>query len=82
MFHLFNFHEQKFYAHYGARNNAESTFHMVKAKFGDSVRSKTELAMKNEVRAKVVCHNICCLISAMFELGINPAFCAETAVAH
>lgn len=74
MFHLFNFHQEKFYAHYGMRANVESTFHMIKAKFGDSVRSKTDLAMKNEVRAKVVCHNICCLISAIFELGISPKF--------
>lgn len=28
--------------------------------------------MGNEVLAKFVCHNICCLISAMYELGISP----------
>jgi hypothetical protein len=39
---------------------------MVKAKFGDSVRSKTDTAMRNEVLAKILCHNICCLISAMY----------------
>lgn len=59
---------------YDQRTNVESTFSMVKAKFGDSVRSKTETAMGNEVMAKVVCHNICCLISAMYELGIAPEF--------
>jgi hypothetical protein len=30
--------------------------------------------MKNEVLCKVLCHNICCLVSAMYELGINPRF--------
>ena len=30
--------------------------------------------MKNEVLCKVFCHNICCLISAIHELGIQPAF--------
>ena len=45
-----------------------------KAKHGDSVRSKTDITMQNEVLAKIVCHNICCLISAMYELGINPEF--------
>ena len=30
--------------------------------------------MRNEVLAKIVCHNICCLISAMFELGLDPLF--------
>jgi hypothetical protein len=36
--------------------------------------SKTDTAMANEVLAKVVCHNICCLISAMYELGVTPKF--------
>ena len=31
-------------------------------------------AMKNEVLAKLVCHNIACLISAMNELGVDPQF--------
>ena len=47
---------------------------MIKRKFGDSVRSKTDVAMRNEVLCKILCHNICCLISAMFELGITPSF--------
>ena len=55
---------------------------MIKSKFGDSVRSKTEVASKNEVLAKVLCHNICCLISAIYELGIQPVFgmagCTQT----
>ncbi len=49
---------------------------MVKSKFGDAVRSKTEVAMKNEVLAKILCHNICCLIPAMYELEIKPEFIA------
>ncbi len=28
--------------------------------------------MKNEVLAKVLCHNLCCLIHAMYELKIDP----------
>jgi len=47
---------------------------MIKAKFGDSVRSKTDTAMKNEVLAKIVSHNICCLISAIRELGLDLVF--------
>ena len=39
-----------------------------------AVRSKTDIAMKNEVLCKILCHNICCLISAMYELGITPTF--------
>jgi len=74
MFHYFHLHREGFLQRYHQRSNVESTFSMVKAKFGDGVRSKTDVAMKNEVLAKLVCHNVCCLISAMYELGIDPAF--------
>ena len=30
--------------------------------------------MKNEALAKLLCHNLCCLISAWYELGIEPVF--------
>jgi hypothetical protein len=40
------------------------------------VRSKTDVAMRNEVLCKILCHNLCCLISATFELGIQPTFSA------
>lgn len=82
MFHYFNFNKDEFFGRYHLRSNVESTFSMLKAKFGDSVRSKTDVAMKNEVLAKVVCHNICCLISAIYELGIDPVFWAESTVAQ
>jgi len=47
---------------------------MIKIKFGDSVRSKTEVAQVNEVLLTVLCHNICVAIQEMFELGIEPSF--------
>ena len=47
---------------------------MAKARFGDGVRSKTDVAMRNEVYAKFVAHNICCLIMEQCELGIEPVF--------
>src|SRR3954453_3589017 len=50
---------------------------MIKAKFGDSIRSKTDTAMVNEALCKVLCHNICCLIQSMFELGIEATFWVE-----
>ncbi len=28
----------------------------------------------NEVLCKVLCHNLCCLIQSMYELGIEPTF--------
>ncbi len=74
MFHYFNFKREEFLKRYHQRSNIESTFSMLKCKFGDSVRSKTDLAMRNEVLAKVVCHNLCCVIQSMEEFGIDPLF--------
>ncbi len=82
MFHFFHLHREEFLARYHQRSNVESTFSMMKAKFGDGVRSKSDVAMKNEVLAKMVCHNICCLISAIHELGLDPVFWAGSAVAQ
>jgi transposase len=82
MYHYFHLHREGFLQRYHLRSNIESTFSMVKAKFGDSVRSKTDTAMKNEVLAKFVCHNICCLIQSAFEFGIDPTCWAESSVAQ
>ena len=79
MFHYFQFKREEFLGHYHKRSNVESTVMMIKAKFGDSVRSKTDVAARNEVLCKVLCHNICCLISAMIELGIEPDFTGKSA---
>jgi hypothetical protein len=60
----------------------ESTFSAVKRKFGDSLRSKTDTAMKNETLAKFICQNICCCIQEMHESGIDPTCWAELPVAQ
>jgi transposase len=77
MFHYFQYRKEEFMAHYHRRSNVESTFSMVKRKFGDSVRSKCETAMVNETLCKFVCHNLCCLIQEQHELGIEPIFWKE-----
>ena len=64
MWHFYNFNRDSFLQHYHKRSNAESTFSMIKAKFGASVRAKTPIAQVNEVLCKVLCHNICCLIQS------------------
>jgi len=38
------------------------------------VRSKTPVAMVNEVLCKIICHNICVLIQESHELGIEVEF--------
>ena len=69
-----SFRKALYLKHYHKRSNVETTFHMVKSNFGDSVRSKTDTAMKNEVLCKFVCHNIRCLVHAIYELGIDLDF--------
>lgn len=71
-FHFFNLYREEFLTSYHKRSNVESALSMIKRKFGDSLRSKSETAMRNEVLCKIVCHNICCLIQSMYELGIDP----------
>ncbi len=61
------------------RSHVETPFHMIKSKFGDSLRSKTKTAQINEALCKVLCHNICCLIQSMYELNLKPKFWAEAA---
>ncbi|MGH7171737.1 MAG: transposase [Gemmataceae bacterium] len=79
MFHYFQFKQDEYMKHYHQRSNVESTFSMVKRKFGDHVRSKIETAMVNEVLCKFVCHNLCCLIQEECELGIDPIFWPDAA---
>ena len=82
MFHYFSYRREDFLRHYHKRSNVESTFSMMKAKFGDAVRSKTDVAMKNEALAKVLCHNIVVLIHEMYELGIEPTFWGDKEAAQ
>ena len=63
-YNYFHENQEEFYRHYHARSNVETTFHMIKAKFGAFVRSKSPVAQVNEVLCKVLCHNLCCIVSA------------------
>jgi transposase len=72
MYNYFVYNREDFLQHYHLRSNVESTNNMIKSKTTDMVRSKDKTAQINEVLLKVLCHNICVLISAMFELGIEP----------
>ena len=74
LFHFFSFERENFLQHYHKRSNVETVFSMIHAKFGKSLRSKTETAQKNEVLLKCLCHNLCVLVQAIYELGIEPKF--------
>lgn len=74
MFHYFQFRRTEFLQHYHKRSNVESTFSMIKRKFGDSLRSKTDTAMVNETLCKILSHNLVVLIHETQELGIEANF--------
>jgi hypothetical protein len=71
MVHQFAYQRHTFLSHYHQRSNVETTFSMIKAKFGDSLRSKSDVGQVNEVLCKVVCHNLPVLIASIHELGLD-----------
>ena len=84
MFDMYATHREEFMMHYHKRSNVETTFSMLKKKFGDYLRTKHEVSQNNEILAKCLAHNICVLIQEMLELGIEIDFkkCAEIPIAH
>ena len=70
----FLFNQDKFLPHYHRRSNVETAMWMIKSKFGGAVRSKTPVAQVNEVLAKCLCHNLACLVTAIFASGLAPKF--------
>lgn len=76
---LLQFKREEFLTHYHRRSNVETTFSMIKAKFGERLRSKTETAQINEALCKVLAHNLCVVIQSMYELNVTPEFWSEAA---
>jgi transposase len=74
MYHYYQYNQESFMRSYHKRSNVETTFSMIKAKFGERLRSKTELSQTNEVLCKILCHNLCCVIQSIYELGIDVDF--------
>jgi transposase len=74
MYHYFMLNREEFMQHYHRRSNVETTFMMIKAKFGDHLKSKNETAQRNELLCKLIAHNIVVLIHEMHELGVTPHF--------
>lgn len=74
MYNYFAYHREAFMERYHARSNVETAFFMIKSKFSDYVRSKTDTACINEIYLKLICHNLCCVIQETFELGIQANF--------
>ena len=73
-YNYFCFNQEAFLEHYHQRSNIETAMFMIKSKFGDYTKSKTDTGCVNEILLKILSHNICCLIQEMFELGIEVQF--------
>lgn len=80
MYHFYKYNAEEFNQHYHKRSNAESTFSMIKARFGERLRCKTERAQVNEALLKVLCHNICVVIQSIHELGLEVECIGKDAV--
>lgn len=65
-------HHYEFKKDYHRHSNVETAFRVMKRKFGDVVRAKMAGAQENEEVLKVLAHNICCLIRAIYELNLEP----------
>lgn len=78
LWHYFHAHKEDFLRNYHQRSNVETTFSMLKRKFGGFVRAKTDVAQTNEILLKVLVHNIVVLCHEIRELGIEPKFWAPT----
>jgi len=60
--------------HYHVRSNVETSFHMIKSKFGDNLKGKTFTSQTNELLCKVIAFNTVALIHEIHELGIKVEF--------
>jgi transposase len=74
MYGYFMCHRVEFLEHCHKRSNVETAFAAIKGKFGDSLRSKSDVGQINEALCKVLCHNLTILVRVMHELDIEPAF--------
>jgi len=70
MYHRFASEPEAFATAYHKRSNVETTFSMIKGKFGDSLMSKSTVGQANEVLCKILAHNIVCVAQAAIEFGV------------
>ncbi len=60
MYHYFTYNREMFLEHYHQRSNVETAYSMMKSKFGDSLRSKSDVGRVNGALCKVLCHTSAC----------------------
>lgn len=74
MFEYFKTNKERFFQFYHKRSNVETTFSMVKLRLGEFLKSKNYEAQRSELLMKFICHNICCLVSEIFENEVHIDF--------
>jgi len=71
MYQRFQNYRNDFLKEYHLRSNVESSFNVIKEKFGKNLRCKDPAALETEVLAKVLCYNICTVIRMIYELNLD-----------
>ena len=79
LYGYFTTYQDEWKAHYHQRSNVETTYSMIKGKFGGELKAKSDTGMVNELLLKVLCHNICVLVQEMHEIGITPSLGPQAA---
>ncbi|KKM23572.1 hypothetical protein LCGC14_1613850 [marine sediment metagenome] len=74
MIRLWKKHQMLFASHYHRRSNVESTFGMLKRKWGDFCRCKLPMTQENEILARIICHNAAVLSEAMLSNDLELKF--------
>ena len=78
MFHAFRAEDPSVLRHYHQRSNVESVMFMIKAQFGEHIAARSEVGQINEILAKVLCHNLHCLVMATQHLNLDLRFFRTT----
>jgi transposase len=81
MYKQFINNREQYMNRYHERSNIETANHMIKTRFGDSLKTKNFEGNVVEIKAKIICHNLCCLIAQIYENDIHIDFesCAKKA---
>jgi transposase len=74
MFEFFRDCPEEYLERYHQRSNVETCFHMLKQRFGHQLMTRNFVANQNEIKVRVLCHNLTVLIQEAAELGIVPRF--------
>lgn len=84
MFDFFLQNRETFDKGYHQRSNIETTFHMIKRKFGNGLKTRKDDSQVNEILMKCLCHNLAVLVQESIKLGleVDLGYCAAKILAQ